>query len=83
MTSRASLSLAFLALSLSACCHIFGDGDESDPDDFDDCAEKDEGDECSLCAPGDPDCIETMEIKVCDAYGECSSSEDPYAHHHD
>ena len=76
MTSRFSLYLAALTISLSGCCHIFGDGESDESDAYDDCAEKDEGDECSLCAPDDEDCIETMEIKVCSADGECSSAGD-------
>ena len=39
---------------------------------FDPCAGKPCGDLCSVCAPEDPDCIETQEIKVCNADGACS-----------
>lgn len=81
MTSRFSLYLAALTISLSGCCHIFG-SDESDEDAYDDCAEKEEGEECTLCDPDDDECVETMEIKVCTADGECSSSGEPTAHDH-
>jgi hypothetical protein len=37
---------------------------------YDPCAEKEPGAECSLCAPGDEQCIETDEIKTCQE-GEC------------
>jgi hypothetical protein len=32
--------------------------------------------------PDDEDCIETMEIKVCNADGECSSGGEPTTHDH-
>jgi hypothetical protein len=84
MTAPYSLYLAALTISLSGCCHIFGgESDESDDEGFNDCDDKDEGDECSLCAPDDEDCVETMEIKVCNADGECSSGGEPAAHDHD
>jgi hypothetical protein len=38
---------------------------------YDPCAGKDEGDECSLCADDDPDCVETAVIKICSRDGEC------------
>ncbi len=56
-----------------ALCEDYGDDDEYDPCDGLTC-----GDECSLCAPDDDDCVETTEIKVCDADGECvSDTNDP------
>jgi hypothetical protein len=39
---------------------------------YDPCAGKAEGDSCSLCAPNDPDCFETDEIKSCQN-GQCLS----------
>ncbi len=81
MTSRFLIGFAALTISLSGCCHIFG-SDESEPGDFNDCDDKEEGEECSLCAPDDEDCIETMEIKVCNADGECSSGGEPTTHDH-
>lgn len=40
---------------------------------YDPCAGKKEGDLCKICPPGDSNCMETMELKVCDAAGKCSS----------
>ncbi len=38
---------------------------------YDDCADKKAGDECSLCAPWDTDCVETAVVKVCTSAGAC------------
>lgn len=38
---------------------------------YDPCAGKSECDVCSLCDPNDPDCQETMVLKVCDASLQC------------
>ena len=38
------------------------------------CRGKSEGDSCSLCAPADEDCFETMELKACSADGKCHSA---------
>lgn len=40
--------------------------------DYDPCADKSCGDSCTICAPDDADCVETMEVKVCNASGECT-----------
>ena len=82
MTSRHWLCFAALTISLSGCCHLLGSGESDDADAFNDCDDKDEGDECSLCAPDDADCVETMEIKVCNADGECSAGGEPATHDH-
>jgi hypothetical protein len=37
------------------------------------CAGKAAGASCSLCDPADADCVETLEVKTCDASGECKS----------
>ncbi len=37
------------------------------------CEGKSCGDACTLCAPDDPDCAETADLKACDAMGECRS----------
>jgi hypothetical protein len=37
------------------------------------CAGKSIGDACTICDPTDPDCMETMELKACDASGACVS----------
>ena len=41
------------------------------------CLGKATGETCTLCAPGDATCVETMELKVCSAAGECGSSTTP------
>lgn len=41
------------------------------PGSYDPCGGKRAGDSCSLCAPGDTDCFETMVEKSCDASGTC------------
>ena len=41
------------------------------------CASKNPGEACTLCPPGDLSCVETMELKVCDASGLCSSQSAP------
>lgn len=82
MTSRPWLIFAALTLCLSGCCHIFGSGESDESDAFNDCEEKDEGDECTLCAPDDDECVETMVIKTCNADGECGSGDEPTTHEH-
>jgi len=32
------------------------------------------GDECQLCDPADPNCVETDDVKRCDTEGVCSAS---------
>ena len=44
-------------------------GDSSDR--YDPCAGKACGDRCTLCAPDDPDCMETAEVKACNPEGNC------------
>lgn len=39
---------------------------------YDPCAGKACGDTCTLCAPNDPECSETAEVKSCDANGTCT-----------
>jgi hypothetical protein len=41
---------------------------------YDPCRGKDEGEECRLCAPDDPDCVETMVLKLCNADGTCGAA---------
>jgi len=40
---------------------------------YDPCAGKKCGDMCTMCPPGDTDCMETMEIKACNSDGQCVS----------
>lgn len=42
---------------------------------YEPCAGKSCGDLCTICAPDDPDCIETDEIKRCDPFGACTGDE--------
>ena len=41
------------------------------PVDYNPCRGKICGDQCTICAPNDPDCIETDEIKACNGEGRC------------
>jgi hypothetical protein len=41
---------------------------------YDPCAGKACLDSCHLCAPGDPGCTESAELKVCDSGGKCVSA---------
>lgn len=45
-------------------------GDEAQA--YDPCAGKACGDGCTVCAPDDPDCAETMSVKQCSADGACT-----------
>ena len=42
------------------------------PGSYDPCAGKKCGDACKVCPPGDATCLETMEVKQCNAAGKCS-----------
>lgn len=42
-------------------------------DDYDPCAGLDCGDECQLCDPADPGCVETEVVKLCRADGICAA----------
>lgn len=44
--------------------------------DYEPCADKAPGDPCTLCAPGDSDCVELMVAKVCAANGFCGGRGD-------
>lgn len=44
---------------------------------YDPCAGKACGDPCTLCAPDDPDCVETAVIKACDPAGTCVAAPVP------
>ncbi len=46
---------------------------DAGPGPYDPCGGKSCGDPCSICAPGDADCVETAVLKVCDAIGRCST----------
>lgn len=48
-------------------------GDAPASDGYDPCAGKKEGDSCTICPPAKADCMETMQLKVCNAEGQCTS----------
>ena len=53
-----------------------GAADEAGADeggDYDPCAGKSCGEQCSVCPPDDADCVETAVVKQCNAAGECSA----------
>lgn len=78
---RASAAVLFASLLAAACA-----GKPADPppattpaptpggSDYEPCAGKVCGDPCTVCPPEDADCVETMEVKACDAAGTCSSA---------
>ncbi|TDP64426.1 hypothetical protein [Bradymonas sediminis] len=78
------LKVTFLALALAlvGCGGAAADGDSrqhmgeiaQQPGDYEPCAGKVCGDTCTLCAPGDDDCFETMVLKTCDSDGACTPS---------
>ncbi len=51
-----------------------GDPNQSVSSDYQPCAGKACGDGCSVCPPGDADCVETAVVKVCDDAGTCSAT---------
>jgi hypothetical protein len=40
---------------------------------YEPCDGKQAGDRCRLCAPDDPNCVETMILKTCSADGRCGA----------
>jgi hypothetical protein len=63
-----------LVLGLAACSGdgVSGQKDNLErSDDYAPCAEKACGDVCQVCDPDDADCVETAELKTCDAEGQC------------
>jgi hypothetical protein len=68
---RAFVFFASAALLVLGCGKTQNLGGGNGPDGYDPCAGKSCGDACTLCAPGDADCIETAVIKACDAGGVC------------
>ena len=66
----AGLALAVLALGVGCG----DDEDDADPSgDYDPCAGKACGEQCTLCAPNDTGCVEpeAAVLKYCNAAGEC------------
>jgi hypothetical protein len=79
MTRSTVLTLVLLMFA-PGCCHLAGGGNEED---YDPCEDKEVGEECSMCAPDDDDCVETQEIKVCDAEGACGHAPaEQHSHDH-
>ncbi len=44
---------------------------------YDPCASKKCGDQCFLCPPNDPNCVETGAVKWCDTSGKCLAGQQP------
>jgi len=66
---RVAIPLA-LVLAATATSHRgCGSGNGTAP--YDPCARKACGDDCTVCAPGDPECAETAVVKACDPLGRC------------
>lgn len=55
-------------LLLLALAGLFGCGS------YDPCADKECGDQCTLCDPDDASCTETGELKVCNSQSICTSA---------
>ncbi len=68
---RLALSLALLLAGAGTRTGCGGDGPVAPP--YDPCSGKACGEACHLCAPGDPACAETQELKACTADGKCVS----------
>ncbi|NUO52462.1 MAG: hypothetical protein HOV80_26740 [Polyangiaceae bacterium] len=77
--SRSIVLALVLALFAPGCCHLLGGGDDED---YDPCEDKEVGEECSACPPDDDECVETQEIKVCDAEGVCGHAPAEQHSHH-
>ena len=77
---RRLLRLAWLlTLTLAAAGPRSGCGDGPPvPAPWEPCGGKACGASCQLCAPGDPDCVETAVLKVCDPAGACVAEGTPF-----
>lgn len=87
LTSTLTLGLAFTFAGCDLGTEVLGDpndssggsagsmddgGDDGDPSEgYDPCEGRVCGDTCTVCAPDDPDCVETAVLKACNAGGEC------------
>ena len=60
------LLLATLALAMTTC-----------RPQYDPCASKKCGDRCQMCPPDDATCMETQELKFCNASLRCVASAEP------
>ncbi len=65
---RLAVSIAALLAVAAPRSGCFGGAPKYDP-----CAGKACGEGCRVCPPGDPDCVETAELKVCSPEGLCVS----------
>lgn len=69
-----------LTLTLAAVAPRSGCGDGPPvPSPWEPCGGKSCGAWCQLCAPSDPDCIETAVLKVCDPAGACVTHGTPFS----
>jgi hypothetical protein len=64
---RLAIPFAVLLAATTAPRHGCGPA----PAPYDPCGGKTCGDACTTCAPGDPDCMETMVVKACDLERRC------------
>lgn len=81
---RVTLALAFLMTAAIACDKDptppeapaveapASDGSDDTAQTYDPCAGKTCGEGCTVCAPDDADCVETMSVKQCSAEGACT-----------
>jgi hypothetical protein len=77
----AMVSVPFVLFAFAACS-VSSEGEsagrrtdqQSAEGAYDPCAGKGVGASCTICAPDDDDCFETMEVKSCNASGQCTSA---------
>ena len=78
---RVTLTLALLTTVAIACeknpeptetPSVQPPGNADADEGYDPCADKTCGDSCTVCAPDDADCVETMSVKQCSADGACT-----------
>ena len=71
MGSRHDDTEGRLVAELSSFSRYGGFRFEVDTQDYDPCEGRACGEECTLCDPANPDCIETAVVKYCDMDGQC------------
>jgi hypothetical protein len=74
------LAVTFVGLAIAACSSSKKAPvapPAVEPPVYNACEGKKAGDACTVCAPDAKDCVETAEVKACDAEGKCSSSASP------
>ena len=75
------LAVAFIGLAFVACSSSkkapVSAKPAVEPATYNACEGKKAGDACTVCAPDAKDCVETAEVKACDAEAKCSSAASP------